>query len=102
MIEKGRHAKPNKIIREERFSYFCKDKIEDEEHFLIACPMYLKKRKQLDSSCRINCNNYDYLNNEQKFVFIMTNENISIVNTLGNFIIESLTVREKIIDYFFT
>ena len=36
MIEKGRHLR---IEKNERKCYFCKDKIEDEEHFLINCPL---------------------------------------------------------------
>ena len=46
MIEKGRHLKP-KLERSARKCYVCKDEIEDEEHFLITCPLlsitYVKK-----------------------------------------------------------
>ena len=38
MIEKGRHVKPIKITRNERFCNFCTNEVEDEKHFLMLCP----------------------------------------------------------------
>ncbi len=39
-IEKGRHKNP-KTPREERVCIFCNDQyVEDEEHFLLKCPVY--------------------------------------------------------------
>ena len=37
MIEKGRHMGVHKNLR---FCPFCTDKVEDEMHFLINCPVY--------------------------------------------------------------
>ena len=39
MIEVGRHRRPV-IAREERLCYMCKDKVEDEIHFLTECNIY--------------------------------------------------------------
>ena len=100
MIEKGRHMKP-KIERNERLCYLCKNEIENEEHFLVSCPLYSPQRKVLEKACVENCNRYDYLSKEQKFIFIMSNENEDILKTLGNFIFNSMILREKIIEYFF-
>ena len=102
MIEKGRHVKPKKIDRKERYCYFCKNEVEDEQHFLLSCPLYITLRKKLENSCRILCNLYDCLNTEQKFIFIMSNENTLILKDLGKFILESMNLREKIIEYFFS
>ena len=101
MIEKGRHVKP-KIKRDERFCFICKNKVENEEHLLISCPMYTTNRILLENMCRLNCYNYDSLNQEQKFIFIMSNENVSIIKSLGKFVLESLTFREKFVEYFFS
>jgi hypothetical protein len=38
-IETGRYCKPT-IPANERFCKACKDKVEDEHHFLIECPIY--------------------------------------------------------------
>ena len=48
MIEKGRH-KPIKIDKKERKCYFCKNKIENEEHFLIECALYTPFRRVLEN-----------------------------------------------------
>ena len=40
MVEIGRHVRPEKIKRNKRFCYFCNEKIEDEEHFLLKCQTY--------------------------------------------------------------
>ena len=102
MIEKGRHAKPNKIIREERFCYFCKDKIEDEEHFLISCPFYTRERETMENKCNKICTRYQHFTNEQKFIFIMSNENDEIINSLSKFVYNASIMREKIVSFFYT
>ena len=71
MIEKGRHLR---IDKNERKCYFCKDKIEDEEHFLINCPLYSPSRLILEKVCMEHCNRYKNLNEEQKIIFLMSNE----------------------------
>ena len=101
MIEKGRHVKPKKIDRDKRYCYFCKNEVEDEQHFLLSCPLYTALREKLENSCRLNCINYNSLNPEQKFIFIMSNENGLILKTPGKFIVESMNLREKMLDYFF-
>ena len=71
-IETGRYTKP-KTDREERFCAFCKFKgkkvVEDEIHFLLACPMYDKIRENLLPSQKLN--NHVWAT-EEKFVQIMS------------------------------
>ena len=100
-IEKGRHMKPI-IDKKMRLCELCKTEIEDEIHFLLFCPLYSPKRTILEDACRKNCIRYDSLDDEQKFVFIMSNENKDILKILGKFIFESMRLRDKMIDYFFT
>ena len=68
MIEKGRHLN---IDRNNRYCKFCKNKIEDEQHFLINCPLYITERKNLEIICNKICNTFEILTDEQKFIFIM-------------------------------
>ena len=102
MIEKGRHAKPKKIERVERFCYFCKNIVEDEKHFLISCPLYARARGILENVCTSNCTLYESLNTDQKFIFILSDENPLIIKHLGKFVVESMALREKLVEYFFT
>ena len=101
MIEKGRHVRP-KVDRDKRFCNFCKIEIEDETHFLLLCPLYSPKRTVLQNACRINCSRFDSLTNGQKFIFIMSNENETILKTLSKFIYDSTILREKMMEYFFS
>ena len=102
MIEKGRHVKPKKIERNERFCQFCEKIVEDEKHFLISCPLYTPALRILESVCIDNCPQYEFLNADQKFIFILSNENPVIINHLGKFVAESMSLRERLVDYFFT
>ena len=99
MIEKGRHKK---IERNERKCYFCKDKIEDELHFLIDCPLYTPSRTILEMACNEVCIRYKDYSEEQKFIFLMTNEHEKIIKALGKYIFESFALRDKMMNYFFT
>ena len=98
MIEKGRHLK---IDKNERKCIFCENEIENEEHFLIICPIYSAGRKSLENICNEICTRYEHLNENQKFIFLMSNENDKIIKALGKFISNSFIIREKIITYFF-
>ena len=85
-----------------RFCFACKNQIEDETHFILACPLYSPGRRVLEDACREICIRYDDLSEEQKFVFIMTNENEKIIKILSKFIFEYLNLRNKMIEYFFS
>ena len=99
LIEKGRYLK---LHKDERKCYFCMDKIENEENFLIKCPFYSPLRLILEKECIEHCCRYEDLNEEQKVIFLMTNENESIIKALGKFISDSLIARDRIITYFFS
>ena len=98
MIEKGRHLK---IEKSERLCHFCKNEIEDEKHFLTKCPLYSPERIILHSVCTQNYPRYENLNEYQKFIFLMSNENENIIKALAKFVCNSFDLREKIIAYFF-
>ena len=97
MIEKGRHQRP-RIERNERKCFICKDKVEDEIHFVINCPLYTDERDILFQVCRQNCIHFDALTTDaQKFIFIMTNENPGVTRSLAKFIYNSFKIREEVI-----
>ena len=95
MIEKGRHMRPQ-IDRKDRKCGLCTNEIENEFHFVIVCPLYEKERVTLFQSCRENSKHFDNdLNEEQKFIFIMTNECPTVIGTLAKFVFKSFIIREK-------
>ena len=99
MIEKGRHAR---IERNERKCLFCKNKLEDEAHFLLDCDLYTPQRIRLDSVCKEVCIRYGHYSNEQKFIFLMSSEDERVIIALGKYISESFSLRDKLVAYFFS
>ena len=97
MIEIGRHLRP-RLERNERKCPICKDEVENEIHFLTKCPLYTDERDILFQVCRQNCIHFDALSyDEQKFIFIMTNENPDITRSLAKFICNSFEIRKEAI-----
>ena len=96
LIEKGRYVRP-RLDRNERKCFNCKDEIEDEYHFIIKCPLYTNERRDLIGLSENMYKNFNSLSDEQKFVFILSNENENILETLARFIFHSLKNREQII-----
>ena len=74
----------------------CKNDVEDEIHFLIKWSLYANDRQNLFQLCRENSVNFDFLEtNEQKFVFIMSNESLAIIKKLASFICNAFKIRDK-------
>ena len=93
LIEKGRHTRP-RLERNDRKCFICKEKIENEMHFITECPLYENERVILYEACRKNCKNFASLTKEQKFIFVMTNECVNVIRSLGKFVFESFKLRE--------
>ena len=90
-IEKGRHSN---IPVDKRICKQCKTAIEDEAHFLISCPKYQAARQTLFSHVHTICPNYTSLNDKDKFIWIMSAENKSIIKHLVNFIESAYHIRQ--------
>ena len=93
MIEKGRHFRPI-IQREDRKCPFCANDIENETHFITKCPLYNDDRNELYSEIRKTTNHFDNLTADQKFIFIMTNEDHGIINKLAKYIYNAMKKRK--------
>ena len=59
-------------------------KVEDEEHFLIECPKYITQRQELFKQAMHNCINFDNLSPHHKFIWLLSNENETIIESLGH------------------
>lgn len=102
LIEKGRHMRP-RLDRNERKCFLCKDVVEDEKHFITKCPLYSKERNFLYQSLEKSSIHFNSLTtDEQKFIFIMTNEDTNVMNDLSKYICNSFLIRDKLILYFFS
>ena len=94
MIEKGRHQRP-RVERQERKCFICKEEVEDEKHFTVKCPLYENQRALLFQACCQNSTHFDSLNEEQKFVFIFTNESTEVLRNFAKYVFNSFKIREN-------
>ena len=99
MIEKGRHLRPE-VERGER-KCLCKTDVEDEFHFVTKCPLYTGERKHLFNTVSIKCKNFESMTGKQKFIYILSNEDINLVRALSKFLFRSFKLRDLIYLYFF-
>ena len=98
LIEKGRHLRPP-LERNDRKCFICKREVENEKHFLITCPLYENQREILFQTCRENSRHFDSLTSEEdKFIFIMTNEDANVIKSVAKFVSDSFKFRELNLD----
>ena len=96
LIEKGRHFRP-KLEGHDRKCFICRDNVEDENHFIANCPLYSNQRFPLNGLFKNN-SFFQLFNDEQKFIFIMTNENEDVMVELAKFIFSATKIREEAIN----
>ena len=99
MIEEGRHYRP-KIPRENRFCNICRDAVEDEQHMLTNCKLYGQRNTWFSEIGR-KIPNFINLDDHQKFIFLMTQEDNQLTTEIAKKISDWLNLRDKIISYFF-
>ena len=94
-IETGRYNAHNNYIRpEDRTCVHCdRTSPEDELHFLIACDMYRDIRNELFSYCVKHNYLFETYTNVQKFIWLMTNEDMESLKALGIYIIKANILR---------
>jgi hypothetical protein len=91
-IEKGRYTN---IPEEERTCPYCPNQIENEEHFLVNCNKYADYRTLLFNYVEKYSKSFVQMSNENKFIFIMANENIEIVRALADYLYKSFQLRSS-------
>ena len=99
MIEEGRHYRPQ-IPRENRFCNICRDAVEDEQHMLTNCKLYGQRNTWFSEIGR-KIPNFINLDDHQKFIFLMTQEDNQLTTEIAKKISDWLNLRDKIISYFF-
>ena len=74
-------------------------KVEDEEHFLIECPKYEEDRKSLFESASELSIHFNDLSNYNKFIWIMSNENVTLIEELGIFLTTGIASEKQALSY---
>jgi hypothetical protein len=60
--------------------------LEDEKHFITSCRKFENDRVVLYETLSKNSTNFNGLDSDAKFIFIMTNENKEVLEALGEYV----------------
>ena len=94
-IETDRYSKKH-IERSQRLCSNCSlGKVEDELHFLLECPLYDIQRDDFFKDISNNCCNFINLNKSSKFLWLLTQENVTLMEKLGCYICDCFELRRS-------
>ena len=93
-IERGRHHKPRIDIKD-RLCRKCKV-VEDEKHFLTSCENYNDLRHELYARVLKVMPVFYYMDDDEKFTYLICNESQQILTLVGKFIYNAFEVRNDI------
>ena len=94
-IERGRYQKP-KVPRDLRLCLTCKV-VEDENHFVTKCSINQAERRHFYSKISCKAPHLSTLSDDEKFVYLLTNNDPQILTWFGKFVHHSFIVRNYIV-----
>jgi hypothetical protein len=83
-IETGRHARAI-IPADQRYCNLCPSKIDDEIHFITNCCKFQTLRNQMFTLASERIPIFDQLNNREKFLEVMTTEDMDLLVAVGKY-----------------
>ena len=96
MIEKGRHLD---LQEHQRLCPFCDNKIENEQHFVIECPTYNVLRQKLFHDIAENNNEFNELNEFEKFCFLLTAKDAGdLISEYLEYLNKTLQIRKYLME----
>ena len=98
-IEQGRRTTPT-TPRENRLCKFCDTTIENEQHFITECKLY--SRTPFFNDITNLYPEFTRLNNNQKFIYLMSQENPEITTNLAKKLQEWFSLRDFILKLTFS
>ena len=96
-IETGRYTSiKNRVEPVDRICQHCNlNTCEDEEHFMIYCNKYKALRKILFDTLSVSHPIFTSIHDENKFIWLMANEDPLVINLCGVYIINCFLLRNK-------
>ena len=92
-IEKGRHFKPP-LERDIRFCRSCQNTVENETHFILSCQKYTSERTTFLNRTQNLCPNFSNIPiDDQKLIYLMSNEDELLLQTFSEFLHDMYTKR---------
>ena len=93
MIERGRHQG---LQENQRLCPFCKNKVEDEYHFVMECNTFDSFRQNLfDDMMEIN-NMFNWLNDNEKFIFLLSKPETGEI--MSKYLHKTLQIRKFLLE----
>lgn len=93
-IERGRFKNGKYLPPNQRLCKHCDLNIcEDEIHFLLQCPNYTELRSELFTFCMSRNKYFRLYDDMQKFIWLLSSDDLEIINSLSLFIYESMAKR---------
>ena len=86
-----------KVKAAERICKCCQtNEVEHEIHFLLkSCPKYDEERNKLSLPIMNSYKNFNELTAENKFIWLLSNENIDIIQELAQFVCTCMEIRKQ-------
>ena len=92
-IERGRYNRPKTPI-EQRLCFVC-NCVESELHFMTACDLNSAERETLYSRIISVVPSFTSMDDTEKFVYMLTNDDARVLTWVGKFIYKSLFIRSN-------
>ena len=71
--------------------------VEDKEHFLVVCPIYMKYRKQLYKKLADMHYDINEMEDSEKLICLLKQENNNCIHWIGNYIYSSMKTMKKLL-----
>ena len=85
-IERGRHAKPQKLPLEQRICQRCiSNSVDDKIHFLITCSYFATQQTILLAESKLLNSEFDSLSNDDKYLYSMSSTHRPLVICLAKY-----------------
>ena len=95
-IERGCY-RPRPLPIAERLCTLCSlQAVEDEKHFLVECPLYMKQRKRLYKKLADMHYDINEMEGSEKFIWLLMQENNNCIHWIGNYIYSAMKTRKKV------
>ena len=91
-IETGRYTTPKHLLKTDYVSSVIYQKLKTKNIFLINCPKYSLNRKELFR--KLNNSNINELSNMNKFVWLLSNEDIYVNVEIAKYLSNCFILRD--------
>ena len=94
-IERGRYRRKPLPITERLCKLCSLQAVEDEKHFLVVCPIYMKQRKRLYKKLADMHYDINKVEDSERLIRLLKQENNNCIHWIGNYIYSAMKNRKR-------